>query len=88
MFLRNFFFIFLIIFFFGKSVSGKEYIFKWFNNVKVLDSLEFFEVLLDEITKELPNSNIAANVLFREFKGKIKIERRFIGSLNGICSRC
>jgi len=43
MFLKNFFFIFLIIFFFGKSVSGKEYIFKWFNNVKVLDSLEFFD---------------------------------------------
>ncbi len=43
MFLRNFFFIFLIICFFGKSVSGKEYIFKWFNNVNILDSLEFFD---------------------------------------------
>ena len=41
MFLRKFIFILLITFFFGKNSLGKEYIFKWFNNVTVLDSLEF-----------------------------------------------
>ena len=39
----KFLFILIFTFFFGKSVSGKEYIFKWFNNINILDTIEFVD---------------------------------------------
>ena len=52
------------------------------------DSVEFFEILLDEVRKEIPEINIQAHNLLREFRGVEKTERKFLNNTNGICSRC
>ena len=86
MFLRKFIFILLITFFFGKNSLGKEYIFKWFNNVTVLDSLEFankskYQLTLAEGSWEDNEGNYG----FLKCLGPIKINPEGKANLEVIC---
>ena len=52
------------------------------------DILDFLFTLLGEIEKEISHSNWEAKVVFREFWGRDKIEKKFCNNREGSCGKC
>ena len=84
MFLRKFYFYFLVSFL--KKMLFKRIYFKWFNNVKVLDSLEFIDKSKYQLTlAEGSWEDNEGNYGFLKCLGPIKINPEGKANLEVIC---
>ena len=86
MFLKKFLFIIILNLFFHQNLLGKEYLFKWFNNVKILDSINFDDKTIYQLTLATGSwEDSEGNFGFLKCLGPIKINAEGKADLEVIC---
>mgnify|MGYP001281979585 CR=1 FL=1 len=87
MIIKKYFFIIIIsCLLFQKNASSKDYIFKWFNNVQVLDSIEFIDKSKYQLTlAEGSWEDNEGNYGFLKCLGPVKINSKGEATLEALC---
>ena len=86
MIIRKYFFIIISCLLFQKNASSRVYLFKWFNNVKILDSIKFDDKTIYQLTLATGSwEDSEGNYGFLKCLGPIKINAEGKADLEVIC---